>query len=145
MCQEQDSGGQGEGRKEVGGAAAVYRIGRMFISMEPGPFPSPWGNKLHDLTSQVNKPQPHRAHTATKITFSLRFNYPPSPLIGPNFLPGRVLRLNSTRVGQRSEVENHQLDLLRGGVKSRTRRSFFYFFLSKWRALGARLVRLMEN
>lgn len=69
--------------------------------------------------------QPHRAHTATQSPFPSLLSTS-SPLIGPNFLPGRVLRLNSTRVRPRSEVENHQLDLLRGGEKSRTRRSFFF-------------------
>lgn len=68
---------------------------------------------------------PYRAHMATKSHFPSVLSTS-SPLIGPNFLPGHVLRLNSTRVGQHSEVENHQLDLLRGGEKSRTRRFFFF-------------------
>lgn len=75
--------------------------------------------------------QPCLAHAATKSPFPCVLSTS-SPLIGPNFLPGRVLGLNSTRVGRRSEVESHQLDLLRGGEKSRTRRSFFSsFFLIK--------------
>lgn len=74
--------------------------------------------------------QPRRAHMATKSPFPSVLSAS-SPLIGPNFLPGRVLRLNSTHVGQRSEVENHQLDLLRCGEKSRTRRSFFFFFFNQ--------------
>lgn len=125
MCQEQDSGEQGEGRKGWEVRRPFTALGECSLAWS-WTLPSPWGNKLHTLTSQVNKLNP-TVHTWPHNHLFPSVLSTPSPLIGPNFLPGRVLRLNSTRVGQRSEVENHQLDLLRGGEKSRTRRSFFFY------------------